>query len=815
VLGLLAGSALQLQQAQLHAGAGHAAALAGAALLGLLAWRWPRAGVLAFGATLLLGWGLTEWRAQVFQAQALQPRLEGRDIEVIGRVRGLPQTRPEMLRLVLEVEQAWLQGQAVQLPARLSLGWYAPRRGLALEVGDETESARQPADLRPGERWRMTVRLKAPHGQRNPHGFDLELALWEQGVQAVGYVRNGPRDAPPQRLAPASLSVDGLRLAARSAIYAQVPDRQLAGVLAALVMGDQAAIERADWDVFRATGVAHLMSISGLHITMFAWLAAHLLRALWQGSARWTPALCLAVPAHRAGAWGGCLLAGLYALFAGWGVPAQRTVAMLAVVVLLRQGPWRWPWPQVWLLAMAVVVLGDPWALLQPGFWLSFVAVGVLLATDPQDADAGRPPERSILVRAAHAAVRLAREQGAITLALAPLSLLLFQQLSLVGLLANALAIPWVTWGVTPLALLGVLFPPLWTLAAGLLEGLMAVLRPMAAWPHAVLEQAVAPWWCGVAAILGGLLLVLRWPVSLRLLGVALMLPLLLWQPPRPPPGEFELLALDVGQGAAVLLRTASHSLLYDAGPRYSRESDAGHRVLVPLLRALGERPDVLVLSHVDSDHTGGAAAVLASQPQTRVLASFDAPMELQGRLWQPCQAGQRWVWDGVVFEVLHPAPGQADLLPKTNDRSCVLSVRSAGAHPASALLLGDLEAAQEMALVQRHPQLRSDWLLAPHHGSRTSSSAALLDALQPRLAVVQAGYRNRFGHPAPEVMARYQARGIVVADTPACGAVGWRSQARESLSCERHLARRYWHHAPPPAGLTAAPTAGPARSTQ
>ncbi len=790
LLGALAGVALQLQQAELGPLGGYMAAVA--AGLGLALWAWLRPGTaLAVVAALLVGWGSTGWRAQAFVAQGLEPALEGRDIEVVGRVQGLPQSMPELVRFRLEVEQAQWRGEPVRLPPRLALAWYAPRGAAAFDPEDASESARHPSALVAGERWRMTVRLKAPHGQRNPHGFDHELALWEQGVQAVGYVRNGQRDRPPQRLEGAALSVDGLRHAARAAILAQVPDRALAGIVAALVLGDQAAIERADWDVFRATGVAHLMSISGLHITLFAWLASNLLGAAWRLSARWTPVLCLAVPAHRAGAWGGLALATAYALFAGWGVPAQRTVAMLAVVVLLRQGGLRWPWPQVWLLAMAVVVAGDPWALMQAGFWLSFGAVGVLLASE-----AGREPQpnppRATLVRFWQPVRAMVREQGLITLALAPLTLLLFQQVSLVGLLANALAIPWVTWVVTPLALLGLVFPPLWSGAAQGLAGLMALLRPMADWPHAVLTHVAAPWWCGVAALLGALLLVLRGPWRVRLLGLPLVMPLLLWQPQRPAPGEVQLLALDVGQGAAVLVRTASHSLLYDAGPRYSRESDAGHRVVVPVLRALGVRLDRLVLSHSDSDHVGGAGAVLASQPQAQVLASFEPALPPAG--WALCEAGQRWVWDGVSFEVLHPRAEDAPLLRQPNNRSCVLHIRTAGPHPASALLTGDLEAAQEAALVQRHPGLRADWLLVPHHGSRTSSSAAFLAAVQPQRAVVQAGYRNRFGHPAAEVMARYRAHGTEVVSTPDCGAATWHSAAPQRMGCQRESDRRYWH---------------------
>ncbi|WP_372824772.1 ComEC/Rec2 family competence protein, partial [Polaromonas sp.] len=399
--GFVAGAALQLQQPALLA-AGVYAALFALALAGTLACfvASPRATfALMVPAVLLLalaiGFGLTGLRAAVFDRGALQPALEGRDIEVTGRVLAMPQRNDDGLRFRFAVESARLNGQAVLLPAQIFLGWYAGfgfRDLAAFSAGPDNPDAsthtapalalqRPPPALRAGERWRMTVRLKAPHGNSNPHGFDYELWLWEQGLQATGYVRAGPRDPPPQMLADSwRHPVERARQVMRDAVYARVADRQLAGVVAALLVGDQNAIERADWDVFRATGVAHLMSISGLHITMFAWLAAQVMGWLWRRSARWSPALCLAVPAMTAGAWSGLLLAAGYALFSGWGVPAQRTVLMLAVMVLLRQSGKRWPWPQVCLLAMAAVVALDPWALLQAGFWLSFVAVSVLFA---------------------------------------------------------------------------------------------------------------------------------------------------------------------------------------------------------------------------------------------------------------------------------------------------------------------------------------------------------------------------------------------------------------------------------------------------
>jgi competence protein ComEC len=301
-----------------------------------------------------------------------------------------------------------------------------------------------------------------------------------------------------------------------------------------------------------------------------------------------------------------------------------------------------------------------------------------------------------------------------------------------------------------------------------------------------------------VAGVLGALVLVVRWPWYARLLGLPLILPVLLWSPDRPAHGQVEVLALDVGQGSAVLVRTAHHSLLYDAGPRYSRESDAGHRVLVPTLAALGERLDMLVLSHEDSDHVGGAQAVRDSQPQAQVRASFARAPGLQATGLELCAAGQRWVWDGVEFDFLHPQAHMLAQLRTSNARSCVLRVRSSGAQPATALLTGDLDAAQEQALLLREP-LQADWLLVPHHGSKSSSSAAFVQTVQPRLAVVQAGYRNRFGHPAPEVVARYRAQGIALVESTRCGAATWRSQAPDTVECERPQRRRYWHQVIPP----------------
>lgn len=769
----LIGTALQFERADLVApplAAGFAAVCLAGAWLARRRWL-PCILLLAAAA-----FGLTEARAGWRLADALPAALEGRDLQLTGVVASLP--RPGLLgtRFEFEVEAALDGDTPVQVPRRLSLAWF---RG----ADPEALLGAPMLPLEAGQRWRFTARLRQPHGPLNPHGFDLELWLWERGLRASGHVRDRAGDRPTLLAEGQGHLVDRLRQHWRAAIAVRVDDPRAAGVLAALVVGDQGAIERDHWDIFRRTGIAHLMAISGLHVTMFAWLAAAGVGWLWRQSSR----AMLVVPAPVAARWGGFALAVAYALVAGWGVPAQRTLCMLAVVTLVQGVGVRWPGPLVLLAAALAVSLADPWALLQPGFWLSFGAVGLLMLTAPALPTAGGWRQR------AGAALRAGlRTQAVATVGLAPLTLLFFQQVSLVGFVANLVAIPLVTLLVTPLALLGVLWPAAWSPAAALVQGLVAVLEPLAALP--VWEAAAAPPWAAAAGLLGGALLVLRLPWRLRVLGLPLMLPLLAPLPERPPPGRFELVAVDVGQGTAVLLRTTNQLLVYDAGPLYSPESDAGDRVLLPLLRARGEtRIHQLMLSHRDSDHVGGARSLLQALPVQSVWSSLEPehPLRALPVPHEPCRAGQRWAHDGVSFELLHP-PDAGRPGAKPNTLSCTLRVIDAAGR--AVLLTGDLEAAQEASLALADPgALRSVALMVPHHGSKTSSSAVFLDAVAPRLAFVQAGYRSRFGHPAPEVLARYAERGIVVLRSDLCGAWTW--QGDGPGTCTRQQRRRYWHH--------------------
>ena len=821
-LAWVAGVALHLQQAALWPVALNLAAVGLGVTAWLIAWRWRRAFVVGLLGSVLLAWGASGWRASVVLADALPPALEGRDLTVTGVIASLPQRSASGLRFRFEVEdvqpgQALLGGQPLHIPALLAVGWYAGFH--------EDAALTQPrGELRAGQRWRFTLRLRQPHGNLNPHGFDYELALFEQGVRATGYVRDAAparsvdlRDAPPPEMLhrAAGFPVERLRQRVRDAIEAAVPDRRAAGVLAALAVGDQGAIEREDWDLYRNTGIAHLVSISGLHITMFAWLAGLAVAALWRRSTR----AMLWLPAPQAARWGGLAFAAAYALFSGWGVPSQRTVWMLAAVTLLQALGLRWPWPLVLLAAAVVVTALDPWALLQAGFWLSFVAVGLLMASSGAQASAhshgavdaaaathAAPAGWRSWPRRVWAAVRAdLRTQVIATVGLTPLTLVFFQQVSVVGFAANLIAIPVITLVITPLALLGVALVPLWTAGAWVVQQLNAVLAWLAALPGAVWTVPVAPVWAQWAGIAAAVLFVMPLPWRARLLALPLALPLLM--PPRdlPAEGHFDTIALDVGQGTSVLVRTRTHLLVFDAGPQYSRESDAGQRVLLPLLRGRGEaRIDRLVLSHRDLDHVGGAKSVFGAMVVDDLLSSLEAdhpllkPMPGSERTNTRCAAGQSWAWDGVQFDVLRPERADYERTQKTNAMSCVLRVseRRAGGH--SLLLTGDIEREQEAALVASlGDRLRSDVLIVPHHGSKTSSTAAFLDAVQPRVAVFQAGYRNRFGHPAAGVLARYRERGIAVVASPQCGAWQWPGAAETvaDANCLRVVRRRYWHH--------------------
>lgn len=771
-------------------------------------------GLAVFLSAALIGFSYAALRADLRLADVLPFADEGRDIVVVGVVDSLPAQLERGQRFEFAVEQVVTAG--AQVPARLSLSWYGSG-----------------ARVVPAERWQFTVRLRRPHGNLNPGGFDLEAWMLERGLRASGYVRDAAQNTPlPQRLAarvndPGAL-VDRLRHHLRAELQRRLAGERYAGVLVALVLGDQRAIEEADWQLFNATGIAHLVSISGLHITMIAGLAAWAAAALWRCSRR----LLARAPVQTAAAVAGMLAAFAYCLLAGWGVPAQRTFFMLAVVAaaLLARLPMA---PSLTLaLAAAVVTLADPWATTSPGFWLSFGAVAAILfamRARLRPADGWR--ERLLVA---------ARVQLAVTLALVPLTIALFQQVSVVSPLANAVAIPLVSFVVTPLALLGgffVLLPaPLDTLAVPLLAIGHAVfawltlgLQLLGALPWAAVALPAPPAWALLLALTGvaWLLMPRGWP--LRWLGVAWLLPLLAWPAARPAADELWVTAIDVGQGAAVLLETREARVLYDTGPRYTPQADAGGRVILPYLRWRGIGAlDAIMVSHLDSDHSGGVASLLRALPGTPVWTSVDPAHSMFAAAGpvQRCAAGQQREFGALRLTLLHPAPADYDARRGTNEMSCVLLAEFGGRR---VLLTGDIPAREEAQLLARGALPPIDLLAAPHHGSRHSSSAVLLAAAQPRVVLFQAGYRNRFGHPDPEVLARYAAASAQIERSDHAGALQWRlravtsptASARDATAAAdlatplraRQAQRRYWHNQPAAAGVPHGPAeSGPPR---
>ena len=710
---------------------------------------WKRGFLVVFGLAAGFLWAAAwaHWRI----ADRFAPELEGRDLEVVGVIASLP-TAGASPRFELEPESA-----AVRLPEKLLVTWY-----------DAT------SPVHPGERWLFTLRLRRPHGLVNPHGFDYEAWLLERGIGATGYVRNRPE---PKKVGSRDSFLDRiekLREAVRERFLGTLGATPAAGILAALAIGDQRSISGEEWRLFNRTGVTHLMSISGLHVTLVSGLAAWLVALGWRRS----PFLALRLPARKSAAAAAIAAALGYTLLSGFAVPAQRTFWMVTVVAAaLWSGRIASPWRTL-ALALAVVVLADPWAPLAPGLWLSFGAVALMFyvaagwtIAEPRLAQWGRA-------------------QWAVTVGLAPAALLLFGQVSLAGPLANAVAIPVVSVVVTPLALLAAVLPFdfLLDIAAFLVEWLLQFLEWCAALPLALWQShAPAPWTVPLA-LLGAAWMLAPRGLPWRAGGVALMAPAFALAPPPPSHGEAWITVFDVGQGLAVLARTSSRTLLYDTGPAFGPEADGGSRVVVPALRGAGlARVDLLVLTHQDADHVGGAVSVLESLEVEAIASSLAAghPLNALAAARRRCRSGDAWQWDGVRFEFLHPPEAAREA--RRNNQSCVLRIETAGG---AMLLTGDIERLVENELTASS----TDVLLVPHHGSRSSSSPEFIAAVKPRYAIVPVGYRSRFGHPAPEVLERYRSAGVRLFRTDLDGAATVRLGASlPSVEAERRRRGRYW----------------------
>ncbi|MCF5067953.1 DNA internalization-related competence protein ComEC/Rec2 [Pseudomonas syringae] len=698
-------------------------------------------------AFFLFGFSWACVSAQSALNDRLPAKLGGETRWVEGRVVGLPQNSDGVARF----ELAGARWRHEKLPPLMRLAWYG---GPAINSG---------------ERWRLAVKLKSPGGLLNPDAFDYEAWLLAQRIGATGTVKDGRRLAAAQW---------AWRDSIRQRLL-EVDAQGRSGALAALVLGDGSGLSREDWQALQDTGTVHLLVISGQHIGLLAGvvylLIAGLARyGLWPLRWPWLPWACGLSLGTALG----------YGMLAGFDVPVQRACVMVALVLLWRLrfrhlGAW---WPL--LLALDGVLLLDPLASLRPGFWLSFAAVAVLIFTF-----GGRlGPWRWWQA--------WTRAQWLIALGLCPVLLGLGLPISVSGPLVNLFAVPWISLVVLPPALLGTLLLPvpsvgeglLW-LAGGLIDWLFRVLTIIAGqWPAWI--PVAIPWWALCLGGLGAFLLLLPRGVPLRPLGWPLMLLLLMPPRDRVPEGVADIWQLDVGQGLAILVRTRHYTLLYDTGPRFG-DFDMGERVVLPALRKLGvERVDLMLLSHADADHAGGALAVTRRLPVTRVSSGDPLPLpaELQAG---GCENGRQWRWDEVSFHLWQWSGAK-----ESNQRSCVLQIEANGER---ILLTGDIDIHAEQALLESPLAVTTHWLQSPHHGSRSSSSMALVKGLNPHSVLISRGQGNSFGHPHPTVLARYRKQGLRIYDSADEGAIHLQLGTFRPPRTMRQQ-RRFWREQPPQA---------------
>ncbi len=732
-------------------------------LTGLAIWgmgRLPGCGALLAGA----GWAALH-AGWVLQAQ-LPPALERGEVVVAGTVVSLPEVEPRRTRFRFQVDDA--PAQPAPLRGRLlQLAWYD-------DFGSAQPGPR--AALHAGSRWQFRVRLRAPRGLSNPGGFDAERNALAQRIAATGLVGNG---SERELAAPAGIDAWRERMAARIDMAVGASSSRY---VRALAVGDTRALDDGDWQMLRSTGLTHLIAISGFHVGMVAGFVALAMAGVW-----WMlPRLGRCCPRSHAAAIAAVIGAAGYAAVAGFALPTVRTVLMVAVVALARLGRRHGSVAGSLALAALVVLAWDPLSILLAGFWLSFVGVAWLVWC---------LPERLHWLRGFLSA------QAVATVGLLPFTAVLFDQASMAGPIANLIAIPWWSLVVVPLALLGTGLEAVLPGAGGWLWRASAWCFDLS-WPPLswLGSSRFALWWLPESgslalplALAGALWLLLPRGVPGKGLAALLWLPLLWPVRELPRPGEVELVLLDVGQGLSVLVRTHGHRLLYDAGPAVRDGFDAGERVVVPALHALGvDRLDAVVISHGDSDHAGGAGAVRLAVPVADWRGPPGMPPVADGAAMADCVAGRRWQWDGVWFEYLHPHAGFPYL---RNESSCVLRVHS---RHGTVLLTGDIGEVIEEGLVRRQrPSLRADVVVAPHHGSGGSSMPAFVAATQARVVLVSAGHGNRFGHPRPEVVGRWQGAGAEVLATPASGAVRvWLGEQGLQVRERRRWQRRLWNAA-------------------
>jgi len=685
-----------------------------------------------------------------------------------------------------------LEGDVVSLPIKSNLRYRfdfrtkIENKSYLLRLNRYTRGKKQFQLLpKAGERWRLRIKLKKPNGYANPGGFDYERSLFRQGINASGYVRSGEVN---ERLETASQNAQAspvllIRSQLARQIKAVINRQPHHGLIRALSLGDRRDISAEEWQVLSRTGTNHLIAISGLHIGLVAGLIFFCVRFLLG----FIPKLVSQFPAQVPAAYVAMSGALFYALLAGFTIPTQRALIMIVIVMLgvvLRR---KFVPSNILALALLLVVIYDPLSVLDIGFWLSFSAVAIIAY-----AVSGR-------IKSSNKLWQWSQVQIVIALGMLPLMLLLFQRVSIIAPIANSLAVPWISFITVPLSLSGSALVELFPLAGEFLlfaavksmQALWWLLEWLSQLSFAVWQGHVPQTWTLIPAIIGALWLLLPRGMPARWLGIIWILPMFLLPRQGPEAGQLSVTLLDVGQGLAVLVRTQNHVLLYDAGPSYSANFDTGRVVILPYLSEFGiSKIDRMIISHGDNDHRGGANSVLAGTDVDKIMTGA-MPVRWTHANAESCLQGQRWQWDGVEFLVLNP---QTKTVKKRNNRSCVLQIRLGDQ---SVLLTGDIEKAVERQLTKRYgQQLQSNVLIAPHHGSKTSSSLKFLQVVQPEVALIANGYRNRYRFPHQQVVSRYQQLGIGIHETAREGALSVFIQDGQPIEVQswRHSHQRYWH---------------------
>lgn len=663
----------------------------------------------------------------------LSPELAGKDIAITGIITNVPQHNGQSIRFEFSPDKV----ADLVLPHKLRINWYKPL----------------PPAISAGERWQLTVKLKPIHGMVNPASFDYEGWLFQQRIGATGYVRNHKDN---KRLSVASFySINALRESLLTKLSNHLKDSPNLGLIQGLTTGIRDNISFSQWQTLRLSGTNHLLAISGLHIGLAAAIGFFSVRWLWSRRAK----NLLLLPAMEAAAIAGFFAALFYSALAGFAIPTQRALIMVATVMialLIRR-----PVAPSYVLSFSLllVLIWDPFAVLAAGFWLSFSAVTIILFTSQNRYPAPRWQWLKI--------------HTLIAFGLTPLLLLFFLQTSLIAPVANIIAVPFISLIIVPILLLAslmlALYEPVGSILLQLADILLTLFWPLldylAALPFSHWTIARLPFYYYLVVIIGSLLLLAPRGFPAKWLGIIGLSPLLLFHPDRPDHGEFWFYLLDVGQGLAAVVQTKEHTLVFDAGPKYSDSFNAGTAIIQPFLQQQGiKKIDTLIISHADNDHIGGAVPLMENIPVDTLLTSVPDDT-LPDAL--PCLAEQSWQWDQVNFTMLYPTKKDAGT---KNDLSCVLKVSNTAG---SILLTGDIEKQAEQQLVERYgSNLQSTILVAPHHGSKTSSSTRFIDAVKPGIVLFPVGYKNRYHFPAKVVTDRYKVRQISQYNTADHGAI-------------------------------------------